>query len=174
MSDPGPIWDAEPRWDTEPNWDVENPIELPGRSEDTEASETKETGQKSKENWVVTKGHILGVLVCNHSCKTVQSLSSQVVAPKAEYDDNTLDLLLVRGTGRLRLLRFFLCLQMGRHLSLPYVEYVKVKSVKIKPGKHTHNGCGIDGELFAVNGQVMCSLLPEQCRLIGRASGSNK
>ncbi|XP_022864434.1 sphingoid long-chain bases kinase 1 [Olea europaea var. sylvestris] len=174
MSDPGPIWDAEPRWDTEPNWDVENPIELPGRSEDSVDGEKKETVQKSEENWIVTKGHLLGVLVCNHSCKTVQSLSSQVVAPKAEYDDNTLDLLLVRGTGRLRLLRFFLCLQMGRHLSLPYVEYVKVKSVKIKPGKRTHKGCGIDGELFPVDGQLMCSLLPEQCRLIGRAPGSNK
>jgi len=106
--------------------------------------------------------------VCNHSCKTVQSLSNQVVAPKAEHDDNTLDLLLVRGSGRFRLLRFFMLLQMGRHLSLPYVEYIKVKSVKIKPGKQAQYGVGIDGELFPVNGQVVSSLLPEQCRLIGR------
>ncbi|KAL2491795.1 Sphingoid long-chain bases kinase 1 [Abeliophyllum distichum] len=174
MSDPGPIWDAEPRWDTEPNWAVENPIELPGPSEDPEDGDQNEMVPKSEDNWVVRKGQFLGVLVCNHSCKTVQSLSSQVVAPKAEHDDNTLDLLLVHGSGRLRLLRFFLCLQMGRHLSLPYVEYVKVKSVKIKPGKHTHNGSGIDGELFPVNGQVICSLLPEQCRLIGRSPCSNK
>ncbi|KAI3448778.1 hypothetical protein Pfo_005443 [Paulownia fortunei] len=174
LSDPGPIWDAEPRWDSEPNWDVENPIELPGPSEDSEAGDKKENAPRSEENWVVTKGQFLGVLVCNHSCKTVQSLSSQVVAPKAEHDDNTLDLLLIRGSGRLKLLRFFLRLQMGRHLSLPYVEYIKVKSVKIKPGKHTHNGCGIDGELFPVNGQVIGSLLPEQCRLIGRSPCSNK
>lgn len=168
MSDPGPIWDAEPKWDTEPNWSVEHPIELPGPSEDIEAGVKKEVVPRYEDKWVVTKGHFLGVLVCNHSCKTVQSLSSQVVAPKAEYDDNTLDLLLVHGSGRLRLLRFFLLLQFGRHLSLPYVEYVKVKSVKIKPGKHTHNGCGIDGELLPTNGQVISSLLPEQCRLIGR------
>lgn len=45
---------------------------------------------------------------------------------------------------------------------------VQVKSVKIKPIKNTSNGCGIDGELFPVNGQVISSLLPEQCRLIGR------
>ncbi|KAL3648229.1 Sphingoid long-chain bases kinase 1 [Castilleja foliolosa] len=178
LSDPGPIWDAEPRWDSEPNWAVENPIELPGPSEG--GSETaggdikKENTLRSEENWVVTKGQFLGVLVCNHSCKTVQSLSSQVVAPKAEHDDNSLDLLLVRGSGRFKLLRFFLRLQMGKHLSLPYVEYIKVKSVKIKPGKHTHNGCGIDGELFPVNGQLICSLLPEQCRLIGRPASSSK
>ncbi|XP_071689557.1 sphingoid long-chain bases kinase 1-like [Rutidosis leptorrhynchoides] len=177
MSDPGPIWDAEPKWDKEPNWEMENPIELPGPSpgprDEVESGERNETGVKMEEKWVVKKGKFLGVLVCNHSCKTVQSLSSQVVAPKAEHDDNTMDLLLVHGSGRLRLIRFFLLLQMGRHLSLPYVEYVKVKSVKLKPGKSTHNGCGIDGELFRVSGQVVSSLLPDQCRLIGRPPSSS-
>ncbi|PIA35030.1 hypothetical protein AQUCO_03700342v1 [Aquilegia coerulea] len=167
MSDPGPIWDAEPKWDTEANWDVDNHIELPGPADDVEGAK-KEVSPKYDEKWVVTKGPFLGVLVCNHSCRTVQSLSSQVVAPKAEHDDNALDLLLVHGSGRIRLLRFFLRLQFGRHLSLPYVEYIKVKSVKIKPGKTTQSGCGIDGELLPVNGQVISSLLPEQCRLIGR------
>nr|GLL24887.1 sphingoid long-chain bases kinase 1-like isoform X1 [Ipomoea trifida] len=176
ISDPGPIWDSEPRWDSEPNhWDVENPIELPGPVEDTEDVAQKEMFIKPEEKWVTTKGQFLGVLVCNHSCRTVQSVvSSQVVAPKAEHDDSTLDLLMVHGSGRLKLLRFFLLMQMGRHLSLPYVEYVKVKSVKLKPGKHTHNGCGIDGELFSVNGPVISSILPDQCRLIGRSTNSNK
>lgn len=174
MSDPGPIWDAEPKWDAEPNWDVENPIELPGPSDDVESEMKKEVSPMHDDKWVITKGLFLGILVCNHACKTVQSLSSQVVAPKAEHDDHTLDLLLVHGSGRFRLLRFFLLLQLGRHLSLPYVEYVKVKSVKIKPGKHTQNGCGIDGELLPVNGQVISSLLPEQCRLIGRSPSHHK
>ncbi|XP_068650613.1 sphingoid long-chain bases kinase 1-like [Aristolochia californica] len=167
ISDPGPNWDTEPKWDREPNWVDEHPIELPRPQED-EVRLAKEVEPKLEEKWVVKKGHFLGVLVCNHSCKTVQSLSSQVVAPEAEFDDNTLDLLLVHGSGRLRLLRFFLQLQFGQHLSLPYVEYVKVKSVKLKAGKNTHNGCGIDGELLSTNGQVISSLLPEQCRLIGR------
>ncbi|KAL5977921.1 Sphingoid long-chain bases kinase 1 [Asimina triloba] len=168
MSDPGPIWDTEPKWDAEPHWHDENPIELPGPSptDFENATVVKDFVPKHEEKWVAKKGQFLGVLVCNHSCKTVQS--AQVVAPKAEHDDNTLDLLLVHGSGRMKLLRFFVCLQFGRHLSLPYLEYVKVKSVKVKPGKSTHNGCGIDGELLAVNGQVVCSLLPEQCRLIGR------
>ncbi|KAL4561233.1 hypothetical protein LXL04_033396 [Taraxacum kok-saghyz] len=172
MSDPGPIWDTEPKWDTEPNWEMENPIQLPSPGPQTGTGTESGTAVVLEENWVVKKGKFLGILVCNHSCKTVQSLSSQVVAPKAEHDDNTLDLLLVHGSGRFRLLRFFLLLQMGRHLSLPYVEYIKVKSVKLKPGKRTHNGCGIDGELFRVSGQVVSSLLPEQCRLIGRAPSS--
>ncbi|POO04172.1 Diacylglycerol kinase [Trema orientale] len=168
LSDPGPIWDAEPKWDSEPTWDVENPIELLGRLDDAEAGTKKEvTMPRYEDKWVVKKGQFVGILVCNHACRTVQS--SQVVAPRAEYDDNTLDLILVHGSGRWRLMRFFVLLQMGKHLSLPYVEYVKVKSVKIKASGKTHNSCGIDGELFPLNGQVVSSLLPEQCRLIGRS-----
>ncbi|PKA50204.1 Sphingoid long-chain bases kinase 1 [Apostasia shenzhenica] len=174
ISDPGPIWDSEPKWDTDPTWDNEanweagNPVELPETQEHVELTMVKEPVPNLDEKWVVKKGQFLGILVCNHSCKTVQSISSQVVAPKAEHDDNCLDLLLVQGSGRLRLLRFFVSLQFGRHLSLPYVEYLKVKSVKVKATRNTSNGCGIDGELIRMNGQVICSLLPEQCRLIGR------
>ncbi|RRT69144.1 hypothetical protein B296_00010669 [Ensete ventricosum] len=132
VSDPGPIWDSEakwdtgPKWDAEPNWEGENPVELPGPPDDLELGMKLEPVPSLEDKWFVKKGKFLGVLVCNHSCKTVQSLSSQVVAPKAVHDDNSLDLLLVGGSGRLRLLRFLICLQFGRHLSLPYVDYVKV------------------------------------------------
>ena len=44
----------------------------------------------------------------------------------------------------------------------------QVKSVRLKAGPNTHDGCGIDGELLHVKGQVCCSLLPQQCQLIGR------
>ncbi|KAL6905197.1 hypothetical protein ACP4OV_002798 [Aristida adscensionis] len=174
VSDPGPAWDSgpkwdlEPKWDNQPDWEPEIPIELHSPSEDIELGLTKELVPSLDERWVVRKGRYLGVLVCNHSCKTVQSLSSQVVAPRAEYDDNCLDLLLVGGSGRLRLLRFLVLLQFGKHISLPNVEYVKVKSVRLKAGPNTHDGCGIDGELLHVKGQVRCALLPQQCRLIGR------
>ncbi|KAJ6797284.1 sphingoid long-chain bases kinase 1-like [Iris pallida] len=174
ISDPGPIWDTEPKWDTDPNWDnqpnweADNPIHLPGPPDDVEQGVAKELVPSLDEKWVVKKGPFVGILVCNHSCRTVQSLSSQVIAPKAQHDDNSLDLLLVHGSGRIRLMRFFVLLQFGRHLSLPYVEYVKVKSVKLRAGRNGQNGCGIDGELIKMNGQIMCSLLPDQCRLIGR------
>lgn len=132
VSDPGPVWDSEPKWDTGPKWDAEPsceteiPIELTGPPEDRELLEMVEPVPSLEDKWVVKRGKFLGALVCNHSCKTVQSLSSQVVAPKALHDDKTLDLLLVSGSGRLSLLRFFICLQFGRHLSLPHVDYVKV------------------------------------------------
>ncbi|VVB13712.1 unnamed protein product [Arabis nemorensis] len=154
VSDPGPIWDSEPKWDSEPNpWDVENPIELPGPQEDIETRLRNQVRPRFEDKWMGKKGNFLGIMVCNHACRTVQS--SQVVAPNAEHDDGTMDMLLVHGSGRLRLLRFFLLLQMGRHLSLPYVECIKVRSVKIKAMRQTHNSCGIDGELFGLNGQVV-------------------
>ncbi|XP_078447810.1 long-chain base (LCB) kinase 1 [Wolffia australiana] len=182
ISDPGPVWDSEPKWDAEAEWEgPARPIDLLARpapsSSPVEEQPPLDEAQSERavplpvagteEQWVSKKGRFLGVLVCNHSCRTVQSLSSQVVAPRAQHDDGSLDLLLVHGSGRLRLLRFFLRLQCGSHLSLPYIEYVKVKSVKVKPGKGCHNGCGIDGELLRVNGEVVCSLLPDQCRLVG-------
>eukprot|EP00250_Pteridium_aquilinum_P013691 c21507_g2_i1 orf=57-2024(-) len=48
------------------------------------------------EKWEVKQGPFLGVMICNHKCKTVQCLESQVMAPSAEHDDRTLDLLMVR------------------------------------------------------------------------------
>lgn len=47
-------------------------------------------------------------------------------------------------------------------------QILQVKSVKLKPGKNDHQGCGIDGELRHLNGPISTCLLPEQCKLIGR------
>lgn len=121
------------------------------------------------EKWVVKQGPFLGIMVCNHQCKTVQCLDSQLLAPTAEHDDRRLDLVLVHRVGRLQLLRFLVLMQFGRHLSLPFVEYTKVQSVKLKPGNNHHKGCGIDGELMALNGPISTTVLEEQCQLIGHS-----
>lgn len=121
------------------------------------------------ERWVVKQGPFLGIMVCNHQCKTVQCLDSQQLAPTAEHDDRRLDLVLVHKVGRLQLLRFLVLMQFGRHLSLPFVEYTKVRSVKLKPGNNDHKGCGIDGELMALNGPISTTILEEQCHLIGHS-----
>ncbi|KAK8934723.1 Sphingoid long-chain bases kinase 1 [Platanthera zijinensis] len=134
VSDPTPAWDIEPKWDSEltwdneVTWDADDPIKLPKSPEDNVDLEVvKEPVPDLGEKWVVKKGKFIAILVCNHSCRTVQSLSSQVIAPNAKHDDNSLDLLLIHGSGRLRLLKFFIYLQFGRHLSLPFVEYMKVE-----------------------------------------------
>lgn len=166
--DTEPKWDSELTWDNEVNWGADDPIKLPKSPEDNVDLElVKEPVPDLDEKWVVKKGKFIAILVCNHSCRTVQSLSSQVIAPNAKHDDNSLDLLLIHGSGRLRLVKFFIYLQFGRHLSLPFVEYMKVKSVNLKATRNTSNGCGIDGELVNFKGQVTCSLIPELCHLIG-------
>ncbi|KAJ7564165.1 hypothetical protein O6H91_02G005600 [Diphasiastrum complanatum] len=125
--------------------------------------------QALQEKWVEKKGPFLGIMICNHQCKTVQCLKSQTLAPVAEHDDGTLDLIIVRAVGRMQLLRFFVSMQFGRHIKLPYVEYKKVRSVVLKPGSNSHQGCGVDGELLMLDGPISASLLPQQCRLIGRS-----
>jgi hypothetical protein len=80
ISYPGPIWDCEPKWDTGPKWDSEltwepdHPIELPRPQEDMGIGALMELVPNWDDKWVVRKGHFLGVLVCSHSCMTVQSL----------------------------------------------------------------------------------------------------
>ncbi|TKW08947.1 hypothetical protein SEVIR_6G058200v4 [Setaria viridis] len=128
------------------------------------------------DSWVTRKGEFLGIFVCNHFCKPARGLLSPIIAPKAQHDDGSLDLILVRGSGRLKLFCFFIAYQLCWHLLLPYVEYVKVKQVKIRPVGNTHNGCGVDGELLRGEGKTewQCSLLPAQGRLLGRHPGSSK
>ncbi|KAH7276749.1 hypothetical protein KP509_39G020200 [Ceratopteris richardii] len=125
------------------------------------------------EKWVVKQGQFLGIMICNHRCKTVQCLKSQLLAPNAEHDDRKLDLVLVHKVGRFQLLRFLVLMQFGRHLSLPFVEYMKVHSVKLKPGNNQHKGCGIDGELMDLNGPISATVLEEQCQLIGQPASRN-
>ncbi|MCO5593042.1 hypothetical protein L7F22_047047 [Adiantum nelumboides] len=130
---------------------------------------SKHGGWHGGENdkWVVKQGPFLGIMICNHKCKTVQCLASQAMAPSAEPDDRMLDLLMVRNVGRLRLLQFLVLMQFGRHASLPFVEYIKVHSVKLKPGNKSKIGCGIDGELMPLNGPISVTLLEEPQQLIG-------
>lgn len=131
---------------------------------------SKRVGQNSEEKWVVKQARFLGVMICNHKCKTVQCLESQTMAPSAEHDDRTLDLVMVRKVGRLRLLQFLVLMQFGRHLSLPFVEYTKVQSVKLKPGNKSHKYCGIDGELVPLDGPITVTLLEDQHQLIGHSA----
>jgi hypothetical protein len=79
-----------------------------------------------QDNWVTRKGKFLGIFVCNHFCKPARGLLSPVIASKAQHDDGNLNLILVRGSGRLRLFCFFIAYQLCWHLLLPFVEYVKV------------------------------------------------
>ncbi|AQK50826.1 Sphingoid long-chain bases kinase 1 [Zea mays] len=143
-------------------------------SDDGKVRRGTQTNGRIKDDWVTRNGEFLGIFVCNHFCKPAQGLLSPVIAPKARHDDGSLDLILVHGSGRLRLFCFFVAYQLCWHLLLPYVEYVKIKEVKVRPVGSTHSGCGVDGELLdgERGAEWQCSLLPAQGRLLGQDPGA--
>lgn len=117
-------------------------------------------------NWKSSKGLFLGIIICNHQCKTVQCLKTQNLAPSAKHNDGLLDLLLVHKIGLFRLLWFLILMQYSRHVSLPFVEYIKVCRVRIKYVEGSIS-CGIDGELLTIDTPAFISVSPRQIYLIG-------
>ncbi|GLJ13470.1 hypothetical protein SUGI_0213000 [Cryptomeria japonica] len=120
-----------------------------------------------KSNWKSSEGLFLGIIICNHQCKTVQCLKSQSLAPYAKHDDGFLDLLLVEKINLIQLLWFLILMQYGRHISLPFVKYMKVHCARLKSleGKIS---CGIDGELVRMDSPVFISVFPHKMYLIGK------
>ena len=68
------------------------------------------------------------------------------IAPRAVLDDGHLDLLLVKETSRLNLLRFFPAALKGRHLDLPVVDYTKVTEATVRL-EQPLDYFAVDGEL---------------------------
>jgi len=117
-------------------------------------------------NWKSSKGLFLGIIICNHQCKTVQCLKTQNLAPSAKHNDGLLDLLLVHKIGLFRLLWFLILMQYSRHVSLPFVEYIKVCRARIKYVEGSIS-CGVDGELLTIDTPAFISVSPRQIYLIG-------
>lgn len=78
--------------------------------------------------------------------------------PYAHLSDGAIDLLIVRkGISRSQLLKAFLLCARGKHLSIPYVEYYKVRSFELEP--LTKRG------IFAVDGERV-NYSPMQVRVL--------
>jgi hypothetical protein len=93
---------------------------------EVDVARTRGWALEEEDKWESRSGTYLGVIMCNHQAKTVQCMKTQSLAPGAEHDDGLVHLLLVRDVGRFQLIRFFLLMQFGKHLSLPFVEHTKV------------------------------------------------
>lgn len=117
-------------------------------------------------NWKSSKGLFLGIIICNHQCKTVQCLKTQKLAPSAKHNDGLLDLLLVHRIGVFQLLWFLILVQYSHHVSLPFVEYIKVSSARVN-SVEDNISCGIDGELLTIDTPAFISVSPHQMYLIG-------
>eukprot|EP00736_Rhodelphis_marinus_P003295 Rmarinus@m.9842 len=95
-------------------------------AEPASSSSAGESGE-----WVRERGHFLLVGVMNHCCKNTQYSEKTALAPGVEIDSGDIGLVLVRGRGRVRLLRFLLKLKEGRHAELPFCDVIHVSAVRV-------------------------------------------
>ncbi len=63
---------------------------------------------------------------------------SSPMAPKAKIDDGRFDVILVKKSGRIASLRFFLSISSGSHVRLAYVEYLRTHTVTIRASGVSH------------------------------------
>ena len=79
-------------------------------------------------------------------CNTIHTGKAMKMAPLAKLDDGKIDLIIVRKTSRLNLLKLFPKLFSGDHIESPLVEYRQVNNFSITLKEN--NDLTIDGEII--------------------------
>lgn len=92
-------------------------------------------GEEIEDDWIFAIG-----------CNTMHTGKGMRIAPHAELDDGKIDLVLVRGGTRRKLLKLFPKIFNGSHVTDPIVEYHQVTEFAIYPREQ--EGLNIDGELI--------------------------
>lgn len=92
------------------------------------------------------------------ACNTIFSGNGMRIAPLAKLNDHKLDLILLKRASRYRLIRLFIKLFKGTHLSDSIVKYHQIKSFSLS---------SVDSKLIMVDGQefesdrIQVELIPE-------------
>ena len=79
-------------------------------------------------------------------CNTIHTGKAMKMAPLAQLNDGKIDLIIVRKTSRINLLKLFPKLFSGDHIKSPLVEYRQVKNFSIS--LEERNDLTIDGEII--------------------------
>jgi len=79
-------------------------------------------------------------------CNTIHTGKAMKMAPLAKLDDGKIDLIIVRKTSKLKLLKLFPKLFSGDHIKSPLVQYKQVKNFSIT--LEDTNDLTIDGEII--------------------------
>ncbi|KAL2084895.1 hypothetical protein ACEWY4_020413 [Coilia grayii] len=119
-------------------------------------------------DWVTIEGDFVLVLAIYQSHLGADLLA----APHARFDDGLIHLTFVRaGISRATLLRLFLAMERGAHLSLssPYVSHVTAKAFRLQP-LSSRGTLTVDGELVPY-GPLQAQIHPSMARLIVGDSG---
>ena len=121
------------RWLGEVRYDVASIIEvLKGKDRIATLTLDKEV---IKENFIFIIG-----------CNTIHTGKAMKMAPLAQLNDGKIDLIIVRKTSRINLLKLFPKLFSGDHIKSPLVEYRQVKNFSIS--LEETNDLTIDGEII--------------------------
>ena len=79
-------------------------------------------------------------------CNTIHTGKGMRIAPHSKFDDGKIDLVIVRRTSKIELLKLFPKLFSGEHIKSPLVEYRQVQKFSIVPEEDS--SLIIDGELI--------------------------
>ncbi|XP_056617846.1 sphingosine kinase 2 [Triplophysa dalaica] len=119
-------------------------------------------------DWVTIEGDFVLVLAIYQSHLGADLFA----APQARFDDGLIHLTFVRaGISRATLLRLFLAMERGAHLSLssPYVSHVSARAFRLQP-LSSRGTLTVDGELVPY-GPLQAQVHPSMARLIVGDSG---
>lgn len=77
---------------------------------------------------------------------TTHSARQVYTIPHAQLDDGLFDVLMLRGGGKLALLKALAMLQAGQVKGLKNIEFYAFQSLELIPGNEQDHGINIDGE----------------------------
>jgi sphingosine kinase len=133
--------------------------------------------------WRKIHGDILGLWALNVPWGT----ESTMAAPFAKFNDGSIDLVVVRPTGRRNMVKLLLAFDAGDHVHNRAVSYLKAKSFEVYPGKCSSTRSGgfiaVDGEVSAQRhdskssqapyGPFRCDVRFAGCRVFAPAPASS-
>ena len=109
--------------------------------------------KKRKCKLIINEENILDDYSFVLCCNTVHTGKGMKIAPKAKLNDGLMDVVAVKKTNRLKLLKLFPKIFSGNHVNDSVVKYHQVKSISIKPD--INSDLIIDGEIL---GQTPCKM----------------
>jgi len=105
-------------------------------------------------NLIINNENILDDYSLVLCCNTIHTGKGMKIAPKAKLADGLIDVVAVKKTNRLTLLKLFPAIFSGNHINSSIVNYQQVKSISIKP--KIDSSLIVDGEVV---GRTPCNMV---------------
>jgi len=97
------------------------------------------------------------------ACNTIHTGKAMRIAPRSRLDDGKIDLVIVRKSSKIKLLKLFPKLFSGEHIKSPLVEYRQVEKFSVIPKEDS--SLNIDGELIG-NTPIDVTMQPKMIEVL--------